>query len=67
MGDFGEGHLIKAILLGESFLANQHFVEVSGLVALLFALLTHVFLVKTALVLDVHVDRIVHHPLAVPE
>ena len=63
----GQTHFVIALLLSNLLLSRDVLCDIAHLVASLFVFLAQVFLLETFLVLDNHVDRIVHHALAAQE
>ena len=64
-GNLFEGHNAETFLLGNVFFARDLLRVVSNLVPLLFVLFSQIFLSQAFLVLNLHVDRVVHQSLAI--
>ena len=63
VADAAECHLVDAVLLSEALLAHLHLNLLPYIVSLLFVLLTDVFVDEALLVLNLHIDRVIHQAI----
>lgn len=60
VADSTQGHLVNTVLFCEALLSDLNLDLLAHLVPLLFVLVTNVFIDKSLLIFDLHVDWVIH-------